>query len=153
MVDTKEALLKYLSSQKVMALATFGNHVESCTVYFSVDKDLNFFFISNPETEHCKNIAINPKVAASIADDGQDVLDKKIGVQIKGIAEELSSIETVLAALTFWNKANFISDEPISVEQMKKKVMSSRAYKIKPTEIKFFNEALFSPGGYDILVP
>jgi len=151
MVDIKKELIEYLNSQQVMALATFGRHVWSCTVYFSTDKDLNLYFISHAETEHCKNIAMNPEVACSIADSRQVMSDKKIGVQIVGRAVELSNIEKIGAALAFWSKENLDIDADISLERIKKRALESRAYRITPSEIKFFNEKLFGPEGYDII--
>lgn len=151
MKDFKEELRAYLDTQQVMALATRGDRMESCTVFFSVDKDLNIYFISDPETEHCKNIRMNKEVACSIADSRQRVADRKIGVQIKGAAVELSDLEKVGAALAFWSKANAVGEAPISVQEIKKRAASSKAYRITPVEIKFFNEELFGLGNYEII--
>lgn len=152
MTDVKKEVLEYLGSQAVMALATYGDHPASCNVYFTVDKDLNFYFISRPETEHARNIAMNGKVACSIADGRQKVTDKKIGVQIKGVAEELPTIEKIGTALMFWSKANFAFEGVVTVDMVKERMFASRAYKITPTEIKFFNEELFGPEGMEMIV-
>lgn len=152
MEDTKKALLDYLGTQAIMSLATFGEHAAICTVYFTVDEDLNFYFMSRPETEHCKNIKINGMVACSIADGGQQVTDKKIGVQIKGVAVELPTIETIGTALLFWSKANFGFEGIVTVDTIKKRMIESRAYKVTPTEIKFFNEELFGPEGVEMVI-
>jgi uncharacterized protein YhbP (UPF0306 family) len=151
MADTKTELLDYLATQAVMSLATFGEHPSICTVYFTVDKDLNFYFISRPETEHCKNIELSGKVACSIADGRQKVSDKKIGVQMEGTAVELPTIEKIGTALMFWSKANFAFEGVVSVDAIKDRMIASRAYKITPTEIKFFNEELFGPEGVEMI--
>lgn len=151
MADTKKALLEYFATQAVMSLSTFGKHPAICTVYFIVDEDLNLYFISRPETEHCKNIMINGAVACSIADCRQQVTDKKIGVQIKGTAVELPTIEKIGTALMFWSKANFGFEGIVTVDTIKERMIESRAYKITPTEIKFFNEELFGPEGVEMV--
>jgi uncharacterized protein YhbP (UPF0306 family) len=151
MADTKTELLNYLGTQAVMSLATFGEHPAICTVYFIVDEDLNLYFISRPGTEHCRNIGMNGVVACSIADVRQQVTDKKIGVQIKGTAVELPTIEKIGTALLFWSKANFGFEGIVTVDTIKKRMIESRAYKVIPTEIKFFNEELFGPEGAEVI--
>ncbi len=151
MANTKTELLEYLASQAVMSLATYGDHPAICSVYFTVDKDLNFYFISRPGTEHVRNIAMNGKVACSITDGSQKVTDKKIGVQIKGNAEELPTIEKIGTALMFWSKANFAFEGIVTVDMIKERMVASRAYKITPSEIKFFNEELFGPEGVEVI--
>jgi len=150
-MDIKKELFEYLSTQQIMSLATYGHHVRLCTVYFSADKDLNLYFISNAETEHCKNISINPEVACSIADSRQAMSVKKIGVQITGKAVEPSGLEKIGAALAFWSKENFDIGVDVSLERIKRRAIECKAYKITPMEIKFFNEELFGPEGYDII--
>ena len=76
---------------------------------------------------------------------------KKIGVQIMGKAVELSGLEKIGAALAFWSKENFDIEADVSLERVKKRALKSKAYRITPTEIKFFNEELFGPEGYDII--
>lgn len=151
MADTKTELLKYLESQSVMSLSTFGDHAMLCTVYFTVDKDLNLYFISRPQTEHCRNIETNGSVACSIADARQKVTDKKIGVQIEGVATELPTIEKIGTALMFWSKANFAFEGIVTVDTIKKRMIESRAYKVTPKKIKFFNEELFGPEGVEVI--
>lgn len=151
MADVKKELLEYLNAQSIMSLATFGDTMSICTVFFTVDDNLNIYFISRPGTEHCLNIVRNEKVVCSIADAKQKVTDKKVGVQIKGTVTELPTIEKIGTALMFWSKANFAFEGVVSVDMIKKRMIESRAYKIKPNEIKFFNEDLFGLEGVETI--
>lgn len=151
MADPKAELLKYLNAHAIMSLATVGEHAAICSVYFTVDDDLNFYFISKPETEHCRNIEMNGVVVCAIADGDQKVTDKKIGVQIKGTAVELPTIEKIGTALMFWSKANFGFEGIVTVNTIKERMILSRAYKVIPTEIKFFNEELYGYEGVQII--
>ncbi|MCD8507476.1 pyridoxamine 5'-phosphate oxidase family protein [Candidatus Woesebacteria bacterium] len=73
-----------------MVLATYGEHPWIATLYYSSDEELNVYFLSNPETLHCKQIVENPHVALSIADSPQEPSSKKKGIQIYGLAEQIS---------------------------------------------------------------
>ena len=105
----KEKLLDYLKSQHLMCLATRGENVSACTVYYVVDDNFNLYFVSPYDVEHSKNIESSDQVACSIADSRQNNADNKIGVQIKGRAGILNGIEAIKTALKIWNKANCTS--------------------------------------------
>lgn len=139
----KEKLFDYLKSQHLMCLATCGENVSACTVYYAVDDNFNLYFVSPHDTEHSKNIEADARVACSIADSRQNNADNKIGVQIKGRAEMLRGIEFIKAALKMWNKANPGVEDVINFSNIKNKVIKTRAYKITPSTIKFFNDELY----------
>ncbi|MBI4226528.1 pyridoxamine 5'-phosphate oxidase family protein, partial [Candidatus Roizmanbacteria bacterium] len=88
MTSDKAKLLNYLKSQHTMYLATYDGKPWTTTVFYAVDDDFNLYFISEPNTRHVKAIKKNKFVSCSIADSNQVVTDKKIGVQIEGIASE-----------------------------------------------------------------
>lgn len=148
-MEHKEALFTYLKSQNLMALATFGETVSNCVVYYAVDDDFNLYFISEPDSEHCKNIAVTPNVACSIADSHQKVRDKKIGVQIKGAVTDIHGVDKLEAIINLWNSTNPGMESLISINNFRNKILNSRAYKIQPTEIKFFNEDLYGEEGFE----
>ncbi|MBI3385403.1 dihydrofolate reductase family protein [Candidatus Gottesmanbacteria bacterium] len=95
-------LQNYLKSQHLISIATLGNEIWNCTVYFAIDDDLNFYFISKPTTTHCQNITKNQNVACTIVDSRQKVTDKKIGVQFNGIAERLTEVNDIKMAVNLW---------------------------------------------------
>lgn len=146
----KGALLGYLRSQRLMTLATHGSGTAACTVYYAVDDDLDLYIVTEPESEHCKNIGKDNRVACAIADSRQKVTDKKVGVQIKGTASEVGSLERMKAILSLWNATNPGFESVINVENIRKKVIESKVFKIAPSEIKFFNEELYGPEGAEV---
>ncbi|HDH31169.1 MAG TPA: hypothetical protein ENH26_00090 [Candidatus Wolfebacteria bacterium] len=139
----KQQLLNYLKSQKLMSLATYGDEIAACVVYYAVDDDFNFYFISPQDTQHCINIAKNKNIACSIADSHQKVSDKKIGAQIQGEASEITGKDKIIAVLKMWHQMNPGVESLISFDKIKNKIIESRVYKIKPFRIKFFNEELY----------
>ncbi|MCR4275503.1 MAG: pyridoxamine 5'-phosphate oxidase family protein [Candidatus Wolfebacteria bacterium] len=150
-MENKQKLFDYLKSQNLMFLSTFGNEISSCPVYYAIDKDFNIYFISEPESKHCQNIKINNQVACSIADSRQTVKDKKIGVQLRGEAQEVSGSDKLEAVLNLWNSTNPGIESIISINNFKNKSINSKAYKIVPEEIKFFNEELYGEEGFKML--
>jgi uncharacterized protein YhbP (UPF0306 family) len=76
---TKEMVLAFLKEHKLMTVASFDNFPWIATVYYTFDKDLNIFFLSDPSTLHAKQIIQNPKVAAAISDSHQDINKPKRG--------------------------------------------------------------------------
>jgi uncharacterized protein YhbP (UPF0306 family) len=143
------ALFAYLKSQRLMSLATFGKQLSACTVYYAMDRQFHLYVISEPESEHVRNIAMNDQVACTIADSRQHVNAKKIGVQIKGTAHVVSNRERLKAILAMWNRTNPGIASVINLKNIKAKVIDSVVLKISPLEISFFNEALFGPEGVE----
>lgn len=149
-MENKKKLFDYLKSQKLMSLATFGTEISNCLVYYAVDDDFVFYFISEPESEHCKNIEANNKAACAIADSSQKVKDKKIGVQIKGEVSDVTGLAQFDSIIMLWNATNPGIESVISMENFRNKIINSKMYKIKPSEIKFFNEELYGEEGFEV---
>ena len=150
-MEHKTELFTFLKSQNLMSLATFGDTISNCYIYFAIDEDFNMYFISEPDSTHCKNIAIHNQVACVVADSHQLVRSKKIGAHILGVVEDVSGIDRFEAILELWNSTNPGMESLISINNFRNKILNSRAYKIRPTEIKFFNEELYGEEGFEIL--
>lgn len=150
MTDNKQKLFNYLKTQRLMSLASFGERLANCSVYYAVDEDFNFYFISEPDSEHCKNIEIHNQVACAIADSHQPVRDKKIGAQIKGVVSNIHGVDKLEAMIDLWNSTNPGMESIISINNFRNKILKSHAYKIEPTEIKFFNEELYGEEGLEL---
>lgn len=134
----------YLKKHNLMQVATYGNdHPWIASVYYSFDDELNLYFLSSPSTIHCKQIAQNEKVAVAITNSNQSMSGFKKGLQIYGIAEQISDVSKIKHSLKLWKDSLGVNDNELSHESMVKKVVSGRMYKITPKKIKFFNQDLF----------
>ncbi len=131
-------LLKYLKTQKLMSLATRGKDMWSASVYYLFDENFNLYFLSPPNSIHCRNISKNSQVSLSIADSGQKVSDNKIGFQMRGKAEKMRKVDTIKNIISMWNN-NHKDAPPISFTSFMK-AAKSRFYKITPLYIKLFSE-------------
>lgn len=126
-----------------MMVATFGEYPWIASVYYSFDKDLNLYFLSDPATLHCRQIAQNPQVSVAIADSHQKVTELKKGLQIYGLARQISPVAKIKHVLRSWKETVGVKDKELTYENMLKKVIKGRMYKIAPKKIKYFNQELF----------
>ncbi len=143
MPDQKQVLLRYLQSKRLMQLATANKNPWICTIYYTIDEEFNIYFLSNQKTKHCQDILKNPNVACAITDSHQKVLDDKIGVQIEGTAIQVQDQKEIKKAVNLWNQANPGVAKILSFSAIFLKLRKERVFKVQPTKIKFFNEALF----------
>ncbi|MBI4990991.1 pyridoxamine 5'-phosphate oxidase family protein [Candidatus Gottesmanbacteria bacterium] len=146
-MNKKQKLLQYLKSQKLMSLSTCGDKPWTSNVYYTIDDNFHLYFLSEPESRHCKDINANPNVSCSITDSSQKVTDKKVGTQIQGTAVQMTDIDQIKKALESWNRDIPGFAHIINWENMEKHIIKSKVYKITPTSIKFLNEALYGPEG------
>ena len=140
---TKQDVHEFLGTQKLMCLATYGDHPWIATVYFSFDDDLNIYFITSPTTLHGKHIKKNKHVAAAIVDSHQKPSDAKRGLQLYGVVSEVSGENKIRHGLRLWKDALNISRPDISFENMKKGLYKGRIFKLTPKKIKLFDQDKF----------
>ncbi len=136
----------YVYSHFQMTLATYGEHPWIAALYYSVDKDLNIYFLSDPQTIHCQQLSQNGEVAVSVADAPQTPTAKKLGLQIYGTAEQIAGKTKITHAITLWKKTVGVTSDVYSYAGMMNKAIKGRMYKVTPHKIKFFNEALWEEG-------
>lgn len=143
MKTTKEMLLEYLKGLKFMSVSTYDEHLWTAWVYYVIDDDFNLYFVSQPDTDHCKSILKNGEIACAIADSHQNVTDKKVGAQLYGVAQQLTNVGQLRWMLNLWNKINPGIDKVINLKNMQTKVIKSRVFKVTPKKIRWFNEELY----------
>lgn len=147
----KILLLKYLQSQNLMTLVTQGEHLWASSVYYVTDEKFNLYFLSEPKSQHCRDIKSNPEVACAVADTRQKAVDKKIGVQLYGTAAQIKNLSTVRWMLKMWNKLNPGFESIINLKNIQTNKINGRIYKIESKLIKFFNEKLYGPEGFKLI--
>jgi len=134
--EHKKEVLKYLAQHRLMSVGTYYKLPWAASVYYLVDDNFNFYFVSDPATKHCQNIAKNSKVSITVADSSQKSTDTKVGFAARGIAKKLTNVAEVKGVIEAWNKRGFV---PITYKLMMK-AWKSRFYKIKLTHIQLFDE-------------
>ncbi len=140
---TKNQVSQFLAEHNLMAVATYGDHPWIANVYYTFDQNLTLYFLSDPNTIHCRQIGSNPQVAVSIFDSHQKINQPKRGLQLQGLAHQISGKTKVMHVLKLWKSSLQVSDSTITYENMIKKVISGRMYQIVPKQIKLFDQKLF----------
>lgn len=97
----KVAILAYLGQHNTMTLATTGDGTPWAAALFYASDGLTFYFLSDPATRHCRNMARNPAVSATINEDYRDWKAIK-GIQLEGRAEPVSSPEELARAVAVY---------------------------------------------------
>jgi uncharacterized protein len=81
--ELKQQVLSYLETHNTMTLATCSGDVPWAATVFYASNDLRLYFFSVPDSRHCQNLAVNPRVAVTIQEDYRDWRKIK-GIQLEG---------------------------------------------------------------------
>lgn len=143
---------KYLGTQKLMSVATFGGTPWIANVYFVHDKELNLYFLSKHWREHCLAIEKNNQVAVAIADSHQPIFKPQKGIQVMGTAKSVNVISSLEWMFKMWNKLIAQSKgERLTDPKKFLEARTSKIYKITPKRIKFFNTELWPKDQFNVL--
>jgi hypothetical protein len=66
-----------------MTLATCAGDIPWAATVFYASDDFELYFFSSPDSRHCQNLSVNPRVAATIQEDYKDWREIK-GIQLEG---------------------------------------------------------------------
>lgn len=77
----------YLVAHHVMTLATQGGDGPWAAAVFYVPDGDGLIFLSSPSTRHCRDLALQPRCAATIQSDAQEWRSIK-GIQLEGSVSE-----------------------------------------------------------------
>jgi len=140
-MDLKQLIKDYLEEAKMMQLATSSdNQPWVCNVWFASDMDLNIYWFSSQTRRHSAEVSKNNKVAAAIVLP-MTPKDLPRGLQLQGVAEELTKKEDIDKAITVYKDRIF--DQEIINELMRDKEKPHKFYKIKPTRFVLFDAVNF----------
>jgi len=80
----------FLAAHHVLSLATFGPSGPHATNLFYACDGLALVWVSDPDTQHSRDIEADPRVAATVAPDYSDFADIR-GLQISGTARRIAA--------------------------------------------------------------
>jgi uncharacterized protein YhbP (UPF0306 family) len=101
MDEVRSLILAYLESHNTVTLGTcHENQPWSATVFYA-SNELTIYFFSDPKTRHAQNIAVNPRVAATIQEDYHDWRKIK-GLQMEGEVFAINSMFEKAKAMTVY---------------------------------------------------
>ena len=142
----------YLQNHHVATLATSGSDGPWAAAVFYVNDGDNIFFLSAPTSRHCLNLEQNPRVAVTIQEDYSDWLEIK-GVQLEGIASEISGVEEERVRKLYGRKfpvVGMLAKAPAAIVKALAKV---RWYRIVPKRLYFIDNSLGLGSRDEIVLP
>ncbi len=113
----RDRIMAFLAAHTTMTLATVRTDAltgtsgapQAAAVFYAPDDELNLYFLSEPTTRHARNLATDPRVAATIQADGQDWRQIR-GLQIEGMAFLVEDVgEMAHAAQVYAARFDFLA--------------------------------------------
>ncbi|HEV8594074.1 MAG TPA: pyridoxamine 5'-phosphate oxidase family protein [Thermoplasmata archaeon] len=121
-----------------------GAHIN--TAYFCVSPALEIFFLSDPESRHCRNLARNPSMAMAIFRSDQAWGDPNRGLQLFGSTREATGAVAAkgerLYGTRFPPYRRWIKEGGREAAQLR----SYRFYRFVPRRLKILDEQEFGGG-------
>jgi len=137
----RQKALAYLGAHHVMTLATVADGVPWAAAVFYVNSGCDLFFLSSPASRHCVNLAGNPRVAATVQEDYDD-WPKIKGVQLEGMAREISGAEEAAARKLYGEKFPLIGRIAQAPAFIVKALAKVRWYKLEPTRLYMIDNSV-----------
>ncbi len=142
--EAKASLEEICRRNELLALATVSENSKAfnATAFFAFDGEFNFYILTEPDTDHGKNIEENSSISLSIYDSRQEWSDDKRGLQVFGEAEKLEDEEKVSQAFkTYTERFPGLKEQVSEPEEME--YIDSEFYVVRPYRIKIFDEPRF----------
>lgn len=89
--ELKQQVLSYLERHNTMTLGTSSRDVPWTATVFYASDGLRLYFFSAPDSRHCQNLVLNPRVAVTVQEDYHDWREIK-GIQLEGTVVLVDSV-------------------------------------------------------------
>ena len=127
-------VLEYMRDNRLMSLGTSLNDKPwLATVFYAFDEKMNIFFYSRGDTRHCRNIAENSNVSATINHTWRYPDGKLKAIQLAGKASKVSKTDHSKYYRIY--KTRFKWADEFNSDHV--------LYVIKPKEMWYIDEKLF----------
>jgi len=89
--ELKRQILNYMESHNTMTLGTCQGDFPWAATVFYASQGLRLYFFSAPDSRHCQNLTVNPRVSVTIQEDYRD-WEKIKGIQLEGKVVPVDSV-------------------------------------------------------------
>jgi len=139
-----QSINKILDANSLCTLATVDSkgNPHANTAYFAVDSYLNIYLLTQPSTQHGKNIERNHQVAITIFESNQPWGKPHRGLQLGGICKKVGQKEQGAVFHIYSTKHPELLNLVKTSSDMAKE-LESRFYGIKVTWLKLIDEAKY----------
>jgi len=134
-----------LNENVLCSIATMGagNSAHINTAYFSFSKDLDLFFLSHPDSLHCRNLTRNPRVAIAVYSSRQNWDGPDRGLQLFGRCAEAHGRAAVIARLSYSRR---FPAHRAWVDSAPGPAAEYRFYRFATSMVKVFDESELGDG-------
>ncbi len=144
----RRSLERILRENVLCSIATVGsrNRAHINTAYFAYSDDLDFYFLSEPSADHCRNLRRNPSMALTTFRSDQVWSGPDRGVQLFGSGREAKGRPAGEAARWYARRfrpyASWMRGVGIAEEEAER-LRSYRFYRFRPRRVKILDEREF----------
>jgi len=125
----------FLSAHHVMSLATLGPSGPHATSLFYACDGLALLWVSDPDTQHSREIEADPRVAATVAPDYSDFAVIR-GVQIAGSARRIVAVDERMRHLVqLGARYAFLGQLAMGPSKLREAYARSAIYRLQPARI------------------
>lgn len=140
-----DSILEILESNILCAIATIKEDQTSYihTAYYCFNDSLDFFFLSDPNSQHCRNITINDTVAIAIYNSDQPWAEDQKGAQILGRCQQAKGRKLIEATTLYLKRFTSLSDWIKHPDDFVKGALDTRPFVIKTHWLQLYDTKRF----------
>lgn len=127
-----------------MATVTKQNRAHINHAYFSYSENLDFYFLSDPASLHCRNLLTNSSMAMTIFNSSQKWGGSDRGLQLFGTCREVARHRALAAEQSYAER--FQVYEKWRASRGERDRFQYRFYRFVPSRIKMLDEEVFGGG-------
>ncbi len=132
-------VLAYLAAHTTLTLATVGPQGPWAAGLFYVNDGFDLYWLSDPATRHCQDIAADPRVAVAVQEDYRD-WQRIQGVQMEGTAERLGRIDDAEDVMALYAaKFPFLANWRHPPDALAPSMAAARVYRFSPQRVLFID--------------
>ncbi len=144
----RRSLLQILRANVLCSIATVtrGGRAHISHVYFGWSADLEFFFLSDPWSLHCRNLLTNPSMAMTVFSSAQPWDRPGRGIQLWGSCVEVTGRQAVRAERAYEKRFAGYAEYRSGLAGDAGRAFRYRFYRFIPRRVKILDEREFGGG-------
>lgn len=140
-----KSVFRILETVNLCSVATVGpdNEGHINAAYFCYTDVLDLYFVSDPATKHCQNIAQSSKIAVAVFDTNQPWGEPIRGLQLFGECHLAGTVESAKALKTHAARFHAYGEYIKALNPLERDKSPYRFYVFRPTSVKILDEPEF----------
>jgi uncharacterized protein YhbP (UPF0306 family) len=139
-LDLPPPVSEYLARHHVMTIATHGDAGPWAAAVFYVHDGEGLVFLSSPGSRHCRNLAEDPRSAATIQDDCEEWSAIQ-GIQLEGRVAELQGEAESLGRARYAQRFPVARGLDSAAAPIVKALAKVRWYRLVPERLRFIDNS------------